>query len=194
MKLIDRIVADSRDIALNHTAGLSLPQQVMMSMFSLSELMDEAKLYQKTCMGIVRARAERMIEGLGIEVPDNLLHDRYYGLIDFEFWANKYVGPEVVAMSWPSRKLGGNRSCRRNVSAFGFVALPDLFSVRSEQLPVATQTANNSRRVDYTTGTRLAASIAGEITSMSSGTCQRLVSRTSGAALPVFAPSSTKPS
>src|SRR4249920_1305141 len=28
---IDRIVADSRDIALNHTAGLSLPQQVMMS-------------------------------------------------------------------------------------------------------------------------------------------------------------------
>ncbi|KRE00668.1 aspartate 4-decarboxylase [Bosea sp. Root670] len=97
MKLIDRIVADSRDIALNHTAGLSLPQQVMMSMFSLSELMDEAKLYQKTCMGIVRARAERMIEGLGIEVPENLLHDRYYGLIDFEFWANKYVGPEVVA-------------------------------------------------------------------------------------------------
>ncbi|MGX1791151.1 bifunctional aspartate transaminase/aspartate 4-decarboxylase [Bosea sp. NPDC055332] len=97
MKLIDRIVADSRDIALNHTAGLSLPQQVMMSLFSLSELMDEAKLYQKTCMGIVRARAERMIEGLGIEVPENMLHDRYYGLVDFEFWANKYVGPEVVA-------------------------------------------------------------------------------------------------
>lgn len=97
MKLIDRVVADSRDIALNHTAGLSLPQQVMMTMFSLSELMDEAKLYQKTCMGIVRARAERMIEGLGIEVPENVLHDRYYGLVDFEFWANKYVGPEVVA-------------------------------------------------------------------------------------------------
>lgn len=97
MKLIDRIVADSRDIALNHTAGLSLPQQVMMTLFSLSEMMDEAKLYQKTCMDIVRSRADRMIEGLGIEVPDNPLHDRYYGLVDFEFWANKYVGPEVVA-------------------------------------------------------------------------------------------------
>ena len=97
MKLIDRIVADSRDIALNHTAGLSLPQQVMMSLFSLSEMMDEAKLYQKTCMDIVRNRADRLIEGLGIEVPENLLHDRYYGLVDFEFWANKYVGPEVVA-------------------------------------------------------------------------------------------------
>ena len=40
VKFIDRIVADSRDVALNHTAGLSLPQQVMMSMFSLVELMD----------------------------------------------------------------------------------------------------------------------------------------------------------
>ena len=30
IRFIDRIVADSRDIALNHTAGLSLPQQVMM--------------------------------------------------------------------------------------------------------------------------------------------------------------------
>ena len=29
--MIDRIVADSRDVALNHTAGLSLPQQVMMT-------------------------------------------------------------------------------------------------------------------------------------------------------------------
>src|SRR3979490_3151633 len=40
MKFIDRIVADSRDVGVNHTAGLSLPQQVMMSMFSLCELMD----------------------------------------------------------------------------------------------------------------------------------------------------------
>jgi aspartate 4-decarboxylase len=60
-------------------------------------MMDEAKLYQKTCMEIVHNRAQRMIEGLGIEVPENVLHDRYYGLVDFEFWANKYVGPEVVA-------------------------------------------------------------------------------------------------
>ena len=28
LKFIDRVVADSRDVALNHTAGLSLPQQV----------------------------------------------------------------------------------------------------------------------------------------------------------------------
>ncbi len=50
VKFIDRIVADSRDVALNHTAGLSLPQQVMMSLFSLAEMMDVAKRYQEACM------------------------------------------------------------------------------------------------------------------------------------------------
>src|SRR4029079_10432365 len=93
---IDRIVADSRDIALNHTAGLSLPQQVMMTLFSLSELMDEKKLYQKACIGICKKRLDATIEGLDIEVGENKLYDYYYGLIDFEFWARKYVGEDVV--------------------------------------------------------------------------------------------------
>jgi aspartate 4-decarboxylase len=96
LRFIDRIVADSRDVALNHTAGLSLPQQVMMSLFSLYELMDEKKLYQKACIGIVKKRVEATLEGLGIEVPSNELYDYYYGLIDFEYWARKYVGEEVV--------------------------------------------------------------------------------------------------
>jgi aspartate 4-decarboxylase len=96
IKFIDRIVADSRDVALNHTAGLSLPQQVMMSLFSLAEMMDEAKLYQKACMEIVHRRAKATIEGLGIEVLPNPLYDAYYGLIDFEFFARKNIGEEAV--------------------------------------------------------------------------------------------------
>src|SRR5215813_5139491 len=96
IKFIDRIVADSRDVALNHTAGLSLPQQVMMSLFSLAEMMDEAKLYQKACMEIVHRRAKATIEGLGIEVSPNPHYDAYYGLIDFEFFARKNIGEEAV--------------------------------------------------------------------------------------------------
>jgi aspartate 4-decarboxylase len=96
LKLIDRIVADSRDVALNHTAGLSLPQQVMMSLFSLYELMDTAKAYQAACMEIVHRRALAMIEGLGIEASPGALYDAYYGLIDFEFWARKNIGEEAV--------------------------------------------------------------------------------------------------
>src|SRR5262245_45056129 len=96
IKFIDRIVADSRDVGLNHTAGLSLPQQVMMTMFSLSELMDTEKRYQKICMEIVHRRARALLEGLGLEVAPNPLFNAYYGLIDFEFWARKNIGEEAV--------------------------------------------------------------------------------------------------
>jgi aspartate 4-decarboxylase len=96
LKFIDRIVADSRDVALNHTAGLSLPQQVMMTLFSLGELADSAKTYQAACMEIVYRRAHAMIEGLGIDPQPNPLFDCYYGLVDFEFWIRKYVGEDFV--------------------------------------------------------------------------------------------------
>jgi aspartate 4-decarboxylase len=96
IRFIDRIVADSRDVALNHTAGLSLPQQVMMALFSLYELMDAKKQYQRACMGIVKKRVEATLEGLDLEVDPNPLHDRYYGLIDFEFFARKHLGEEIV--------------------------------------------------------------------------------------------------
>ena len=96
IRFIDRIVADSRDVALNHTAGLALPQQVMMSLFSLAEMMDGAKLYQKACLEIVHERAKAMVEGLGIEVTPNPLYNAYYGLIDFEFFARKNIGQDAV--------------------------------------------------------------------------------------------------
>jgi aspartate 4-decarboxylase len=97
LRFIDRIVADSRDVALNHTAGLSLPQQVMMTLFSLAELHDEQKVYQRACIDIVRTRAMATVEGLGIQVDPNPLFDWYYGLVDFEFWLRKYGGEDVIA-------------------------------------------------------------------------------------------------
>ena len=96
IKFIDRIVADSRDVALNHTAGLSLPQQVMMTLFSLAELMDGEKRYQQACREIVQRRIRALIDGLGLTVGENPLYDAYYVLIDFEFWASKNIGPDAV--------------------------------------------------------------------------------------------------
>jgi aspartate 4-decarboxylase len=98
LKLIDRIVADSRDVALNHTAGLSLPQQVMMSLFSLAEMLDTKKAYQAACMEIVNKRLWALLDGLGLadKLAPNPNYDAYYGLIDFEFWARKNIGNEAV--------------------------------------------------------------------------------------------------
>jgi aspartate 4-decarboxylase len=94
IKFIDRIVADSRDVALNHTAGLSLPQQVMMTLFSLSEMMDTQKHYQKACTEIVHRRIRNLVEGLELadKLQPNPSYDAYYALIDFEFWARKNLG------------------------------------------------------------------------------------------------------
>ncbi len=98
LKLIDRIVADSRVVALNHTAGLSLPQQVMMTLFSLAEMMDDKKAYQAACMEIVNKRLWSLLDGLGLadKLTPNPNYDAYYGLIDFEFWARKNIGDAAV--------------------------------------------------------------------------------------------------
>lgn len=99
IKFIDRIVADSRDVALNHTAGLSLPQQVMMTMFSVFEMMDTRKEYQAACMEIVQHRFRLAVEGLGlnIDIAEWPTYDAYYGLFDLEFWLKNHVAPEVLA-------------------------------------------------------------------------------------------------
>ena len=56
VSFIDRIVADSRDIALNHDAGLSTVQQVMIALFSLYGLMDEGQSYKDEVVATCRAR------------------------------------------------------------------------------------------------------------------------------------------
>ena len=99
VKFIDRIVADSRDVALNHTAGLSLPQQVMMTMFSLAELMDTEKRYQKACREIVHRRVRALIDGLGLTVGENPLFDAYYA------WSTSSSGPRRTLARTPSSTL-----------------------------------------------------------------------------------------
>jgi aspartate 4-decarboxylase len=121
LPFIDRIVADSRDIALNHTAGLSLPQQTMMMLLSLYELMDDRKQYQKACIGIVKRRFEAAIEGLAIELPPNEQYDYYYGLIDFEFWARKYLDEDIV--KWMKTHIHPLDLAFRLAKTYGIVSL-----------------------------------------------------------------------
>src|SRR5436190_917022 len=68
----------------------------MMSLFSLAEMMDTKKEYQKACMEIVHRRVWTMIEGMGLQLAPNPNYDAYYGLIDFEFWARNNIGDQAV--------------------------------------------------------------------------------------------------
>ena len=45
------MVADSRQVALNHTAGLSLPQQVQMTLFAVFALIDTDQSYKARTRG-----------------------------------------------------------------------------------------------------------------------------------------------
>lgn len=59
MKVLDRMVADSRTVALNHTAGLSTPQQIQMALLALYSLLDHTlhqDVYKKNAQDIVRRR------------------------------------------------------------------------------------------------------------------------------------------
>ncbi len=66
LKFIDRLVADSRVVALNHTAGLSTPQQVQMVLFSLFALMDEADAYKQALKQLIRRREATLYRELGM--------------------------------------------------------------------------------------------------------------------------------
>ncbi|MEN8209794.1 MAG: bifunctional aspartate transaminase/aspartate 4-decarboxylase, partial [Candidatus Fermentibacteria bacterium] len=93
IKLIDRLVADSRTVALNHTAGLSTPQQVMMVFFSLAELLDsDSHLYKKEMQDLVHERYETLYKALGTKGPELPCYACYYTTIDIRKLAGKRYG------------------------------------------------------------------------------------------------------
>ncbi|OJF95490.1 aspartate 4-decarboxylase [Alkalibacterium sp. 20] len=86
---IDRLVADSRSVALNHAAGLSAPQQVMMTLFSLYALLDTEDEYKKGVMGICQTRGKLLYDSLEMSIPYKSLNTAYYCEIDFDWWMEK---------------------------------------------------------------------------------------------------------
>ncbi len=99
LKMIDRFVADSRAVALNHTSGLSTPQQVQMVLFALSALIDTENEYKKSAKGIVRRRYAKLIEQVNTKPlisPDDPNGAFYYIEIDFLRLATDKYGAEFA--------------------------------------------------------------------------------------------------
>ncbi len=96
IKFIDRMVADSRCVALNHTAGLSLPQQVQMTLFSLFALLDRDDRYKKLTKEIVQRRLQALWAGMNLPLPPDPMRADYYATLDIMVWAEKMHGPAFV--------------------------------------------------------------------------------------------------
>ncbi|NNU77460.1 aspartate 4-decarboxylase [Clostridium estertheticum] len=93
---IDRIVADSRQVALNHTAGLSTPQQIQMAFFSVFALLDKENKYKQLTKDICHRRQKLLFEGLGLELRRDPLDAAYYTEFDLLEWACNYYGDEFA--------------------------------------------------------------------------------------------------
>jgi aspartate 4-decarboxylase len=96
LRFIDRIVADSRQVALNHTAGLSLPQQVQMGLFSLSALLDSDGDYRRICRSILDRRMQALTAGMGVALPHDPQAARYYVELDLLNYARHWISPEFA--------------------------------------------------------------------------------------------------
>jgi aspartate 4-decarboxylase len=110
LKFIDRLVADSRTVALNHTAGLSTPQQVQMVLFSLFALMDTPDAYKNALKRLIRSRKQALYREIGISFDDDDVNKvDYYTILDLEFLAERAYGRKfvdwLIANTQPSEML-----------------------------------------------------------------------------------------
>lgn len=98
IKFIDRMVADSRLVALNHTAGLSIPQQIQMSLFAAFSLLDTARgnKYQQTMMEMIKNRLEALWQTTGFTLLPDPTRAGYYSEIDIMVWAKKFYGDDFA--------------------------------------------------------------------------------------------------
>ena len=93
MKFIDRMVADSRQVALNHTAG---PQQMQMSLFASFSLLDKGDYCKTKMQNIIRRRLNALWDNTGFSLVEDPLRAGYYSEIDMLVWARKFYGDEFV--------------------------------------------------------------------------------------------------
>ena len=119
---IDRLVADSRAVALNHTAGLSVPQQLQMALFALNGLMDRQGHYKNSAKHLIRQRYQTLYRNMGVQAdhkPDDV---NYYTLIDLQELGGKLYGAEFER--WFVKQDLGTRFLFRLAQETGVVLLP----------------------------------------------------------------------
>lgn len=122
LRFIDRLVADSRAVALNHTAGISTPQQLQMAFFALNGLLDRQQTYKNAAKRIIRDRYERLCKNIGnapVRGPNEV---DYYTLIDLERLGRELYGDAFA--EWFAKSDRGLDFLFRLAKETGVVLLP----------------------------------------------------------------------
>ncbi len=95
LKFIDRLVADSRLVALNHTAGLSTPQQIQMALFSAFAYLHHDDI-QPRLIKMVHHRLDNLWSTTGFTLIPDKNRAGYYSEIDMMVWARKFYGDDFA--------------------------------------------------------------------------------------------------
>jgi len=122
LRFIDRLVADSRAVALNHTAGLSLPQQLQMTLFALNGLMDRQGHYKNAAKQLIRQRYQTLYRNMGLQAEHAPNDTNYYTLIDLQDLGGKFYGQEFE--QWFVKQDLGTSFLFRLAQETGVVLLP----------------------------------------------------------------------
>ena len=122
LAMIDRLVADSRTVALHHSAGLSTPQQLQMTLFALGCLIDQESSYKNEAKRLIRSRYETLYRHMGVPVPKLEGLVGYYTLLDLEQLAYDLYGS--VFASWFLERHGCQDFLFRLVEETSIVLLP----------------------------------------------------------------------
>ena len=90
MPFIDRMCADSRNIGLYHTSGLSTPQQIFMALMSLTHTVSKDNdRYIEKSKEIVSSRYHDLFKTLGLHENNSKNNAKYYSLINIYDIAEK---------------------------------------------------------------------------------------------------------
>ncbi len=122
IKFIDRLVADSRAVALNHTAGSSTPQQLQMSLFAMNGLLDRNDQYKNAAKGLVRKRYKTLCLNMGIEALRGPEEVNYYTLINLQKLGGQLFGKKFA--DWFVKERKGTDFLFRLARETGVVLLP----------------------------------------------------------------------
>lgn len=96
LPFIDRMAADSRAVGLNHTAGLSSPQQVQMALFALDGLLDVEGARRNGLRALLRRRFAALYRGAGLALPSDALMSHYYATLDVPRMAGDRYGEDFA--------------------------------------------------------------------------------------------------
>ena len=82
IKLIDRLLMDSRQVAEGHTAGLSTPQQVIMCLFGMYDMMDTNRVYYHQIKDTLKLRMDLLTKPINYTVDEGPRQTNYYVILN----------------------------------------------------------------------------------------------------------------